>query len=355
MARIRSIGTIFLVLISLLLLLSLIVLPAVASLLIQNRSATPESLDQILDFNDRLIRSLMLSFFVAWVFFLGATFASFLNVVAWRVPHGRTILGSSHCPSCAIKLTFRDNIPIVGWLKNAGRCSHCNAPISVRYLLVEIVLGFLFLAVAAMISLTGGMTLPFLQADSALVWEQLAINADRRLFEIIGFYLAMILVLYTYALIELEWLKIPVSIWSVGTVAGVAILAIFPEVMLVDWQFPFHDRLGVSSGWGDMLAYAGCGIITGALVGKLMDYSQYLTDQPNSFVFAMTTVGLFLGWQSALVIAGLASTLLLLTAQYHNPNRTLQNIVRSPHANVLLSTLIHLSTWRWFESITPWG
>jgi len=67
----------------------------------------------------------MLVFVIAWVFFVGSCFASFLNVVAWRVPRGKSILGSSHCPQCNIKLKFpQTNIPVLGWLKNGGRCAN---------------------------------------------------------------------------------------------------------------------------------------------------------------------------------------------------------------------------------------
>ena len=41
-------------------------------------------------------------FLTAWVFFFGACLGSFLNVVAYRIPSGLTILGSSRCPFCFV-------------------------------------------------------------------------------------------------------------------------------------------------------------------------------------------------------------------------------------------------------------
>lgn len=38
-----------------------------------------------------------------------------------------------------------DNIPVVSWLVLGGRCRNCKASISPRYLLIELLTGFLFL------------------------------------------------------------------------------------------------------------------------------------------------------------------------------------------------------------------
>ena len=69
---------------------------------------------------------------------LGLLVGSFLNVVIARVPAGGSVVHPpSHCPKCNTELTARDNIPIVSWLVLRARCRTCQAPISVRYPLVE--------------------------------------------------------------------------------------------------------------------------------------------------------------------------------------------------------------------------
>jgi len=60
----------------------------------------------------------MRTFFCAWFFFLGGCFASFLNVIAWRIPRGKTILGSSSCPICGSELDLSSNMPVFGWFRN---------------------------------------------------------------------------------------------------------------------------------------------------------------------------------------------------------------------------------------------
>jgi leader peptidase (prepilin peptidase)/N-methyltransferase len=88
-------------------------------------------------------------------FSLGACIASFLNVVIWRVPRGESIVNPpSHCPKCGASIRWWQNIPVLSWICLRGRCAGCRAPISPRYVLVEILGGALFLAVFTTFGLT---------------------------------------------------------------------------------------------------------------------------------------------------------------------------------------------------------
>ncbi|MGK7923598.1 MAG: A24 family peptidase [Trichodesmium sp.] len=80
------------------------------------------------------------------IFALGASIGSFLNVVIYRIPAGVSILWPpSHCPKCHSRLKATENIPIFGWLSLRGHCGHCHNPISIRYPVVELITGLLFL------------------------------------------------------------------------------------------------------------------------------------------------------------------------------------------------------------------
>jgi leader peptidase (prepilin peptidase)/N-methyltransferase len=68
---------------------------------------------------------------------LGLAIGSFLNVVVYRVPAGRSLTPDSACPNCGTSIRKRDNIPVVSWLLLRGRCRGCAQPISARYPLVE--------------------------------------------------------------------------------------------------------------------------------------------------------------------------------------------------------------------------
>ena len=82
-----------------------------------------------------------------FAFSFGACVASFLNVVAWRVPRGESIVSPpSHCPKCGAAIRWCQNVPILSWLALRGRCASCREPISPRYVVVELLGGVLFLA-----------------------------------------------------------------------------------------------------------------------------------------------------------------------------------------------------------------
>ncbi len=44
----------------------------------------------------------------------------------------------SQCPHCHTTIAWYDNLPLLSWLLLRGKCRHCSAPISVRYLLLEL-------------------------------------------------------------------------------------------------------------------------------------------------------------------------------------------------------------------------
>lgn len=102
--------------------------------------------------------------FVAVVFLLALLIGSFLNVVIYRLPimmerewreqcdeltsmpakglpQGRfdLIMPRSCCPSCGTQITALQNIPVISFLVLGGKCAHCQAPISRRYPIIELV------------------------------------------------------------------------------------------------------------------------------------------------------------------------------------------------------------------------
>ena len=84
----------------------------------------------------------------AFVGLVGLVVGSFLNVVAWRVPNGQSIVRPpSACPQCGHEIRRRDNVPVVSWLILRGKCRDCAAPISRTYPVTEAVTGLLFVLV----------------------------------------------------------------------------------------------------------------------------------------------------------------------------------------------------------------
>ena len=76
---------------------------------------------------------------------LGLLIGSFLNVVIFRVPRGESIVTpGSHCPACGHTLRAWELLPVISFIIQKGQCRNCQARISWRYPLVELLTGILF-------------------------------------------------------------------------------------------------------------------------------------------------------------------------------------------------------------------
>ncbi len=85
-------------------------------------------------------------YLVAMAAVLGAIMGSALNCLALRMVAGKKWAGNerSECPHCRHTLTAVELIPVVSWLVQGGKCRHCGAKISPRYLLAELALAVIF-------------------------------------------------------------------------------------------------------------------------------------------------------------------------------------------------------------------
>jgi leader peptidase (prepilin peptidase)/N-methyltransferase len=142
---------------------------------------------------------------------LGLAIGSFLNVVVYRVPAGRSLTSDSACPHCGTAIRRRDNIPVLSWLLLRGRCRGCAEPISARYPLVEAGTAVAFLVVAWRF---GPAVI-----DAASVPDAVAAAV-----ELVAF-LVLTAVSIALALIDLDTKRLPNVIVVPALVSGVVLLA----------------------------------------------------------------------------------------------------------------------------------
>lgn len=55
----------------------------------------------------------------------------------------------SHCPRCNHAISALENIPVLSYLFQSGKCKHCKAPISIRYPVIETITAVLSVIVVA--------------------------------------------------------------------------------------------------------------------------------------------------------------------------------------------------------------
>jgi leader peptidase (prepilin peptidase)/N-methyltransferase len=97
-------------------------------------------------FDAQVWASVPFHFWTVVFFVLGTIVGSLLNVCIHRMPLGQSIVyPPSHCPHCKYSIPWYLNVPLFTWLYLRGKCANCSAPISVRYFLVELLTGIVFL------------------------------------------------------------------------------------------------------------------------------------------------------------------------------------------------------------------
>ena len=86
----------------------------------------------------------LFNYFQAFV--IGTCIGSFLNVIVFRFPNNISIIKPrSFCPKCKKKLAWKENIPLISWLIQRRKCINCHTSISIKYPLVELMTGILFI------------------------------------------------------------------------------------------------------------------------------------------------------------------------------------------------------------------
>jgi prepilin signal peptidase PulO-like enzyme (type II secretory pathway) len=116
---------------------------------------------------------------IALIFFLGAVFGSFLNVLIYRFNSGFSLGGRSMCLSCGKSLGWSELVPLVSYLILKGRCRKCSSPISIQYPLVELVTGLCFVGIYEKV-FNGPFYMPHLFIEAlifALIWCTLVVIA----------------------------------------------------------------------------------------------------------------------------------------------------------------------------------
>jgi len=225
-----------------------------------------------------------------WLGFLGACIGSFLNVVAYRLPRGISIVWKpSHCPQCHHPIRPRDNVPVLGWLMLHGRCRDCGQPISPRYAIVEFVMGLVFFVLAYVELFSGGANLPGGPLSTAAGAADTFWNPQWQLIAICTHHAMLLCLLMAMLLMDQDRQSVPRRLTAFALAVAVAVPLYYqsPAMVLQD------IALGGATGW-----------FLGWLMTKFAERTSILShSQANNFTIALAVVGVFLGWQAALLVA----------------------------------------------------
>lgn len=84
--------------------------------------------------------------FCILIFIMGTVFGSFFTLAVYRIPLNKNIVNErSFCPKCNHRLEAWDLIPVLSYIFLRGRCRYCKEKVRIRYLLLEVLSGIVFL------------------------------------------------------------------------------------------------------------------------------------------------------------------------------------------------------------------
>lgn len=253
---------------------------------------------------------LLLTATLLWLFVLGSTVGSFLNVVVYRMPAGLSLLfPSSHCPSCKTPIRLRDNVPIFGWLLLRGKCRDCGIHISPRYPLVELATALVFVILAWFEPLSNATNLPwvgFLRAQPAVGQHMLTMT---NLWGIYAFHLFLFCSLLVAALIEYDGRSLPgkliVTPMLVGLIAPIA----WP------WLKPFPTHLtNISTQWMAGIESLVLGAVLGLFIWRISRTNSIAKMNTVCPSAVLAWAGVFLGERGFLYPAAIAAVVSFSTA-----------------------------------------
>ncbi|NJM69679.1 MAG: prepilin peptidase [Scytonema sp. RU_4_4] len=206
------------------------------------------------------------------VFALGTSVGSFINVIVYRLPAGVSILfPPSYCPHCLNKLKPYDNVPVLAWLWLRGRCRYCKRKIYIRYPVVEVVTGFLFLFV---------------------FWIfQFSLST-------VGYW-AFCSWLLALSLIDLDTMTLPDSLTKSGLLAGIVFQMVYGFLPESSWVgLVHHLKMAIGGAVLGLWLFEAIAIIGSIIFGK--------TAMGGGDTKLAAMMGAWLGWKSLLLASFLA-------------------------------------------------
>lgn len=225
---------------------------------------------------------------------VGVVIGSFLNVVIHRVPRGESIISpGSHCGACGAPVRAYDNIPIISYLLLGGRCRHCRAVFSARYLAVEALTGLLF-------ALAAWRVVQYFN-DAQAYEVMIGINRSAGLVSFaltLIFDFAFFAAIIALVFIDAEHMLLPNAITYPGLALAIAARLAVPNLNGVGFL-----ATGPLSGWpvwGVSMIGALVGALIGGgslwLVGWLWERLRGVEAMGLGDVKMMLMVGAYLGW-----------------------------------------------------------
>ncbi len=284
---------------------------------------------------------------LVFIFFVGAMFGSFVNVILYRMPRRINVFWpSSRCPACLTPLKLVDNLPIISYFRLRGKCRHCRNDIPRSYLRIEAGFGLAFLALTYLEIHSGGGNLPLRPPNEYLgaLWNLWYPKPD--LLRIWFYHILLVAVLGTLLLFARRGACFPGLLVTAALGTGLVLPIAFDNLHLVPWQGTNGQDPWTWRNTG--VTEALVGLLGGTIVGTVLaslwttQFNQLAIEQARfavppscNIIVVLAVAGTWLGWQAALSIALLTGLLRLM-----RPRADTMTLA-------VTASAIQLATWRW--------
>ncbi|HZW09492.1 MAG TPA: A24 family peptidase [Phycisphaerales bacterium] len=174
--------------------------------------------------NHHLLMGLFTGVQVLFAFAFGACIGSLTNVLVYRMPRNLSVVRpASRCPGCEHVLTWRENIPVLGWVLLRGKCRFCKAPISPEYPLVEAFVGLVFVLFYTLWYIVPDSHALWLGFDWSAIKPEWAENGWTLTWPVFVTLLALVSSLIAMTIIDARTFTIPLALaWAPTLLAFVA-------------------------------------------------------------------------------------------------------------------------------------
>lgn len=239
----------------------------------------------------------LLILLTVWFFYVGACIGSFMNVVIFRLPLGRSVVSPpSRCPQCGAFIRWHDNLPVLSWLLLRGRCRNCQTPISARYPIVEFLVGLIFMSLAMQAVVRGGPWWLMNVPPRALLHEPWW-----HLIMAYVYYVLLVCTLICAAYITWDGHRVPARLYGPAWIAGLVVPVVWSEVRPLDLS-PADWLAAMLHAWHQGLLGLALGLVLGLIFDRVRDVRTPQGKPLGGIALALTTCGWLLGWRVVLVV-----------------------------------------------------
>jgi leader peptidase (prepilin peptidase)/N-methyltransferase len=327
------------------------------------RAALQASGDRLMQFSDLVVPRIADVVMASWLFFVGSSIGSFLNVVAWRMPRGESVNGRSHCPRCNAALSWKDNWPVFGWLALGGRCSTCRLPISPRYPIVEAAVGLCVLWVGWRELYGGGMTLPFRPeryGRAGALWTPYVTSEH---LVTMAYHLVAIGVAWSMALVRFDGHRLPRDLVLVAFGLVIVPMLALPSVAVVPWQVTMDPVWQSDGKYLDALMRVVTGLAAAVVIARSL--ARYLspTADPKldplgrgtarlmDMVAIISVPAVVVGWQAVLAVTVVAIVIAFAISKLFADKRDSLALLG---IGVAIALTVQLALWRTLHGLQYW-